>query len=91
MLRRIALRCESARRDRGPSPSVAALRRTPALGMRRPAAERPRQGSAFTLQGTHGYEIDALVASIREGDAGQLVLFVGRKGGSAIYVVARRR
>src|ERR1700743_710558 len=41
---------------------------------------------AFSLKGTHGYEINALIASYGEGDAGQLVLFVGKKNQEAIYV-----
>jgi hypothetical protein len=42
---------------------------------------------SFTLKGTHGYEIKTLIASYGEGDAGQLVLFVGKKNKGAIYVV----
>lgn len=42
---------------------------------------------SFTLKGTHGFEIKALIASYGEGDAGQLVLFVGKKNQQAIYVV----
>jgi hypothetical protein len=42
---------------------------------------------SFTLKGTHGFEIKALIASYGEGDAGQIVLFVGKKNQLAIYVV----
>jgi hypothetical protein len=42
---------------------------------------------SFTLKGTHGYEIKALIASFGEGDAGQLALFVGKKDQQAIYIV----
>lgn len=41
---------------------------------------------SFTLKGTHGFEVKALIASYGEGDAGQLVLFVGKKNQQAIYV-----
>lgn len=41
---------------------------------------------SFTLKATHGYEINALIASFGEGDAGQLVLFVGKKNKQAIYI-----
>jgi hypothetical protein len=41
---------------------------------------------SFTLKGTHGYKINALIASFGEGDAGRLVLFVGKKNQQAIYV-----
>jgi hypothetical protein len=41
---------------------------------------------SFTLKGTHGYEINALIGSYGEGDAGQLVLFVGKKNKQAIYI-----
>jgi len=42
---------------------------------------------SFTLKGTHGYEIKALIASLGEGDAGQLVLFVGKQNQQATYSV----
>jgi hypothetical protein len=42
---------------------------------------------SFTLKRTHGFEVKALIASYGEGDAGQLVLFVGKKNQQAIYVV----
>jgi hypothetical protein len=42
---------------------------------------------SFALKGTHGYEVKALIASYGEGDAGQLVLFVGKSNQQAIYVV----
>jgi hypothetical protein len=42
---------------------------------------------SFTLKGSHGYEIKALIASYGEGDAGQLVLFAGKKNQQAIYIV----
>jgi hypothetical protein len=41
---------------------------------------------SFTLKGTHGFEVKALIASYGEGDAGQLVLFVGKSNQEAIYV-----
>src|ERR1700744_6501462 len=41
---------------------------------------------AFTLNGTHGFEVKALIASSGEGDAGRLVLFVGKKNQQAIYI-----
>jgi hypothetical protein len=40
---------------------------------------------SFSLKGTHGFEIKALIASYGEGDAGQLVLFVGKSNQEAIY------
>jgi hypothetical protein len=42
---------------------------------------------SFALKGTHGYEVKALIASYGKGDAGQLVLFVGKKNQQAIYIV----
>jgi hypothetical protein len=42
---------------------------------------------SFTLKGTHGYEINALIGSYGKGDTGQLVLFVGKKNEQAIYIV----
>src|ERR1700761_5747456 len=42
---------------------------------------------SFALKGTHGYEVKALIASYGKGDAGQLVLFVGKKNHQAIYIV----
>src|SRR5580692_11255089 len=41
----------------------------------------------FTLKGTHGFEVKALIGSYGEGDAGQLVLFVGKSNQQAIYTV----
>jgi hypothetical protein len=41
---------------------------------------------SFSLKGTHGYEVNALIASYGEGDAGQLVLFVGKKNQQATYI-----
>jgi hypothetical protein len=41
---------------------------------------------SFTLNGTHGFEVRALIASYGEGDAGQIVLFVGKKNQQAIYI-----
>jgi hypothetical protein len=41
---------------------------------------------SFALKGTHGYEVKALIASYGEGDAGQLVLFVGKSNQQAIYI-----
>jgi hypothetical protein len=41
---------------------------------------------SFTLKGTHGFEVKALIASYGEGDMGQLVLFVGKKNQQAIYI-----
>src|ERR1700759_5493712 len=41
---------------------------------------------SFALKGTHGYEVNALIASLGEGDAGQIVLFVGKKNQQAIYI-----
>jgi hypothetical protein len=41
---------------------------------------------SFSLKGTHGYEVNALIASLREGDAGQIVLFVEKKNQEAIYI-----
>src|ERR1700744_3877828 len=41
---------------------------------------------SFALKGTHGFEIKALIASYGKGDAGQLVLFVGKKNQQAIYI-----
>jgi hypothetical protein len=40
---------------------------------------------SFTFKGTHGYEIRALIASYGEGDAGQLILSVGKRGEEAVY------
>jgi hypothetical protein len=40
---------------------------------------------SFVLKGTHGYEVKALIASYGEGDAGQIVLFVGKSNQQAIY------
>jgi hypothetical protein len=42
---------------------------------------------SFTLKGTHGYEINALIGSYGKGDTGQLVLFVGKSNQQAIYIV----
>jgi hypothetical protein len=41
---------------------------------------------SFTLKGTHGFEVKALIASYGEGDMGQLVLFVGKTNQQAIYI-----
>jgi hypothetical protein len=41
---------------------------------------------SFTLKGTHGYEVKALIASFGEGDAGQIVLFASKKNRQAIYI-----
>jgi hypothetical protein len=41
---------------------------------------------SFKLKGTHGYEINALIGSYGKGDAGQLVLFVGKSNQQAIYI-----
>jgi hypothetical protein len=57
----------------------------PAAGADEPLG-RGLEGS-FTLKGTHGYEVKALISSFGEGDLGQLVLFVGKKGEQAIYLV----
>jgi hypothetical protein len=42
---------------------------------------------SFTLKGTHGYEIKALIGATGEGDAGQMILFVGKHGEQATYFV----
>jgi hypothetical protein len=61
------------------------------LGLLAPAAsadETLGKGlvGSFTLKGTHGYEVNALIASLGDGDAGQIVLFVGKKNQQAIYI-----
>jgi hypothetical protein len=53
------------------------------------ADEPPGQGlkGSFKLKGTHGYEINGLVGATGKGDAGLLILFVGKKGEEATYLV----
>jgi hypothetical protein len=41
---------------------------------------------SFSLKGTHGFEVNALIGSYGKGDAGQLVLFVGKSNQEAIYI-----
>jgi hypothetical protein len=45
---------------------------------------------SFLLKGTHGFEVKALIASYGKGDAGQIVLFVGKKNQQAIYIAKGR-
>ncbi|HEY0278440.1 MAG TPA: hypothetical protein VGC32_09250 [Solirubrobacterales bacterium] len=56
----------------------------PAAGADEPLG-KGLEGS-FTLKGTHGFEIKALIASYGEGGAGQIVLFVGKKNQQATYI-----
>jgi hypothetical protein len=46
--------------------------------------ERGLEGT-FTLKGSHGFEVKALIGSYGKGDAGQIVLFVGKSNQEAIY------
>jgi hypothetical protein len=41
---------------------------------------------SFSLKGTHGFEVNALIGSYGKGDAGQIVLFVGKKNQQATYI-----
>jgi hypothetical protein len=42
---------------------------------------------SFTLKGTHGYTIKALIGATGNGDAGLMILSVGKKGEEATYLV----
>lgn len=42
---------------------------------------------AFTLKGTHGYEVKGVIGATGKGEAGLLILFVGKKGREASYLV----
>lgn len=51
------------------------------------AAEPTHRGleGSFLLKGTHGYQVKGWVVSTGKGDAGLLLLFVGKPGEQAIY------
>ena len=42
---------------------------------------------SFTLKGTHGYTVKALIGATGNGDAGLMILSVGKKGEEATYLV----
>jgi hypothetical protein len=55
----------------------------PPAGAAEPSISGP--DGSFLLMGTHGYEIEGWIVSSGKGDAGLLLLFVGKRGEQAIY------